>query len=233
MTTLTIIRRGTSSLAAATALLALAPSSGGAAVMTFGSKLTAAANVTEARQADTVYWQTAFADHRSPHSPATGQIKSIKIKGIAISNWKPGSPPGGETMFHLQALRKRPGGSYKILRTSQAFFLPGKGANPQKITTYRPTNFCIAKGDTLAFNTVGGWDGIVNQTGPYPMGTPLAIFSKVPGATVSEYTRAGATNNGAIIKGSTSRGTGHELLMQATVGTKANATGLCPGGTGR
>ncbi|MEY2443266.1 MAG: hypothetical protein QOJ46_2692 [bacterium] len=223
-------RRRIGAIATAALALALVPATGVASLRSFGSTLKAPANVTKARQADTAYWQTKLAGGASPRSPATGQIKSFQIKGIALSRPKAGVP-GGETMFHLQSLRKRPDGSYKILVTSQAFFLPSKGTNPQKITTYRPINFCIKKGDSLVFNTVGGWDG--TSTGPNALGTPLQIFSRVPGSTVAEYTKANGTNNGNIIRGKSGPGTGHELLMRLTVGTGANATGLCPGGTGR
>jgi len=222
---------GARAAAVAAALLVAVPATSAAKRITFGSDLKAPANVTEARQADTAYWQTRFGDGRSAKAPANGQIRQIRIKGIALSNPKAGVP-GGETMFHLQALRKRAGGTYKILRTSQALFLPPKGTDPQKITTYRPTNFCIAKGDVLVFNTVGGWDGIAAQTGLYPKGTPLQIFSNVAGASTLEFMGANQTNNGAIIKGSAAAGRSRELLMQATVGTGKDGTGLCKGGAG-
>jgi hypothetical protein len=205
------------------------PATGAAELVTFGSDLTAPANLVQSRQADTAYWQTTFADARSPLAPATGQIRSFRIKGIALSNPVAGVP-GGETMFHLQALRKRPDGSFQILRSSQAFHLPEKGSDPQAITTYEPENFCIETGDALVFNTVGGWDGIMLGNGPYPMGTPLQIFSRVPGATVSEFEGADQTNNGDVITGSSTRTHGHELLMQLTVGSGPDATALCPGG---
>ena len=221
------------SLVAAGAALAtaLAAPAAQAEMFAFGSDLTAPANVTEARQADTAYWQTTLPGSR-PRSPATGQVKSVRIKGIALSTPKAGVR-GGETLFHVQVLRRRSNGSYKVLRTSQGFNLPRKGTDPQRIGTYRPTNLCIAKGDVLAFNTVGGWDGIAAGNGPYPMGTPLQIFARVPGALVSEFMGAGRTNNGDILRPRTSRGRNHELLMQQTVGTGRNGTGLCPGGTGR
>jgi hypothetical protein len=231
MGNLTSQSRGVAAAATAAALLVAVPASSDAALLSFGSTLKAPANITEARQADTAYWQTKLAGGASPRAPASGQIKSFKVKGIAVSSWKPGSPPGGERMFHLQSLRKRSNGTWKILVTSQAFFLPGKGTNPQTITTFRPTNFCIAKGDSLVLNTVGGWDGIATGKGPYPKGTPLQIFSGVAGATVAEYTKANGTNNGAIIRGKSVAG--RELLMRLTVGTGKNGTGLCKGGTGR
>ena len=66
---------------------------------------------------------------------------------------------------------------FKLHPRSDAFDLPTKGSDPQAITTFKPTNFCIDTGDVLVFNTVGGWDGVMNMSGPYPMGTPLQIFS--------------------------------------------------------
>jgi hypothetical protein len=221
--------RAVSALLALSAF-ALAPATSNAATTTFGSDLTAPANVTEARQADTAYWQNSFGDGHSPVAPASGQITSFRVKGIALSNPVAGVP-GGETMFHLQALHKQPDGTFLILRTSDAFDLPTKGSDPQAITTFKPTNFCIDTGDVLVFNTVGGWDGVMNMSGPYPMGTPLQIFSSVPGAVVSEFEGANLTNNGNVLTANNRPGQGHELLMQMTVGTGDDATPLCPGGT--
>jgi hypothetical protein len=162
-------------------------------------------------------------------APASGQIKSVRLKGIALSDPKAGIP-GGETMWHLQALQRQPDGTFKVLRTSGAFYVPTTG-DPQQITTYAPENFCVDKGDVLAFNTVGGWDGIVTATGPYPNGTPLQIFSRVPGALVSQFTGADKTNNGDILRADNARGAGEELLMQMTLGTASDAFLYCPGGT--
>lgn len=225
-------RRVCGATAAAALALTLVPATGATKLVQFGSDLKRRASVTEARQADTAYWQTAFAGGRSPRSPVSGQIKSVRIKGTARSSWKPGSPIGGERMFHLQTLRKQSNGTFKILVTTQAFFLPGRGTPSQKITSYRPINFCVAKGDYVVFNTVGGWDGIPNRTGPYPDGTPLQIFANAPGSIVAEYTKANGTNNGNVITSKSGPGTGHELLMRMTVGTGKDGTGLCKGGTG-
>jgi hypothetical protein len=215
---------------AALAGLALAPAASLAAQSTFGSDLAAPANVAQARQADTAYWQTTFPDGRSPVTPGRGQITSIRLKGIAMANPVAGVP-GGETMWHLQALQPQPDGRFVIQRTSGAFFVPPKGTDPQTITTYNPVNFCVEAGEVLAFNTVGGWDGIVNQTGPYPGGTPLQIFARIPTAVASSFEGADQTNNGDTITGDTARTNGLELLMQLTLSTGPDATPLCPGGT--
>ena len=236
MSTLTGARRWLAAAATALAGLALAPASGVAEQITFGSDLAAPANLVQERQADTAYWQAAFADGRNPTSPGNGQITSIRVKGIALSTPVAGVV-GGETMFHLQALKPQPDGTFLILRTSQALFMPGRGTDPQAITTFEPINFCIETGEVLVFNTVGGWDGVVNRSGPYPDGTPLQIFSRVANARVSWFEGADLTNNGNVItaitddparpKRSTS---GHELLMQMTLSTGVDATPLCPGG---
>lgn len=222
-------RHTTVAFALAIALLALTPASGAAAVTTFGSDLTAPAGAVEARQADTAYWQAAFADGRSPVAPVAGRITSFRVKGIALSSPVAGVP-GGETDFHLQALRARPDGTLQILRTSQNFNLPSRGADPQTVTSYAPENFCVDAGDVLAFNTVGGWDAIATGNGPYPNGTPLQIFASVPGAVVAEFTGADRTNNGDVVTPGTLRGQNRELLMQLSVGTGPDA-GPCASAT--
>jgi hypothetical protein len=228
-TTAVIAHRSCRSVLAAGAVVAFAAAAPAAqaSVLTFGSELSAPANVTEARQADTAYWQTTFANGASPLAPVGGQITSVKLKGIALSDPKPGVS-GGETMWHLQALREQPDGTFKILRSSQPFEVPRTG-DPQQISSYQPENFCVDKGDVLAFNTVGGWDGIATG-GPYPNGTPLLIFSGVPGGSVSQFSGADQTNNGDQVRANHSRGNGQELLMQLTMGTAADSVFYCPGG---
>jgi hypothetical protein len=216
---------------AAGAVIAFATAAAPAAradVSIFGSDLSAPANQTEARQADTAYWQAGFAGGASPLAPTAGQIKSVRLKGTARSAPKPGVS-GGETMWHLQALHQQSDGTLKILRTSQAFSVPTTG-DSQQISSYEPENFCVDKGDILAFNTVGGWDGVVDQSGPYPRGTPLQLFSRVPGGSVSQFTGADKTNNGDVVRADSARGADQELLMQLTVGTAGDAVFHCTGG---
>ena len=220
---------GTSGIVA----LALCAASAEAELRSFGSDLSAAASIAEARQSDTAYWQTLAAGASSAGvAPAAGSIRSFKLKGVALSRPVAGTP-GGETLFHLQALRPLTIGAfqtapYRVLISSQGFNVPQKaGANDQTITTHEPENFCVAKGDVLAFNTVGGWDGIP-AGGPYPRGTPLQIFASVPGALVSQFNGADQTNNGDILLPDHVRGLGQELLMQLTLATGADAAAPCP-----
>ncbi len=226
--------------AAATCGLALVPATGSATVYPFGSSLTATADRPEARQADTVYWQTTFADGRSPVAPVDGQIRLVRIKGIALSDRTApiGAPPvGGERDFHIQVMRPLPNGTFEIRNpggTSGFMSLPPRTADPQTVTDYSSdagqiVNLCVRAGDSVVFNTIGGWDAIPNRTGPYPDGTPLQIFANAPNAIVSEFTGDNQTNNGAIIP--PRPGPGRELLMQVTIGTGAHGTALCAGGT--
>jgi hypothetical protein len=212
--------------------LALCAPAAEAELRSFGSDLSAAAAIAEARQSDTAYWQTVAAGASSAGiAPAAGSIRSFKLKGVALSQPVAGTS-GGETLFHLQALRPLTIGAfqsspYRVLISSQGFNVPQKaGANEQTISTYEPENFCVAKGDVLAFNTVGGWDGIP-AGGPYPGGTPLQIFAAASGALVSQFNGADQTNNGDILTPDHVRGLGQELLMQLTLATGADAAAPC------
>lgn len=208
-----------------------------ASLQTFGSDLTAAADRTEARQADTVYWQQAFADGRLPTAPVQGQIKEVRIKGFAQSDRAAGSlGGGGETMFHVQSLVALQGATTSVKQTSQAFDVPNRlVADANTVTTYRPANFCVEPGEAIAVNTIGGWDGFANRdlrdgpVGLYPDGTPLQIFSAVPEATVTQYTKDEGTNNGAVLHPDKHRGAGSELLMQMTLATGDDRSYECGG----
>jgi hypothetical protein len=220
--------RQAGAIAVFAAVLYAAPAQ--AAVLTLGSDLSAPASITEARQVDTAYWQSgAIAGSTVGTAPEDGSIQSFKVKGIALSRPVPGRP-GGETLFHLQALRPQMVGAladwtYRVLISSQGFDLPGLGADEQTVTRYSPENFCVSKGDVLAFNTVGGGDK--TPDGPYANGTPLRIFASAPGALVSQFTAADKTNNGDTLKPDLARGEGQELLMQLTLATGADANPLC------
>jgi hypothetical protein len=213
-----------SGIAAGLVVLAVCAPSSEAALQTFGSDLALDATIAEARPSDTAYWQTTAAGGSTAGvAPAAGSIRSFKLKGIAESRPQAGKP-GGETLFHLQALRALSDSAYRVLITSQGFDVPHTGVD-QQISTYEPVNFCVAKGDVLAFNTVGGWDG--TSAGPYASGTPLKIFARAPGSLVSQFNGANRTNNGDILKPDRVRGQGQELLMQLTLATGDDAAGPC------
>ena len=233
------IRRA--SAAAGGLLLALAaiPGEGTAATLTFGSTLSAPANRAEARQADTVYFNADLPGATRTLVPADGQITGVKIKGLAPRRADlrpPGSPPpapfAGSPLFHVQVLAQRRDGGHRVKTTSSDFLLPTEG-DPQQVSSFTSAyRLCVRRGDVVAFNSIGGWDGIVDQTGPYPAGTPLQIFSaSVAGAVLRTYTANEGTKDEAIIR---SRPVArHELLMQLQLGTVATPTRSAPADRGR
>lgn len=219
---------------AVVAALAGAPASG-AKIQTFGSTLKAKAGAVEAHHSDTVYWHGRVSQGGGAKAPATGQVLAVKVKGKALSSHQPTDPSrGGETMIHFQTLAPQPGGRMQVKVTSQAFFLPTREAGSQTVTTFRPINMCIAKGESVGLNSVGGWDGVPDGTGPYPSGTPLRIFArtkKVRRAQYRWFEGAGMTGNGGVFGATQVRK--RELLMQLRLGTGGDATINCPGGSKR
>lgn len=216
---MTSTRRRTAALACGTlvtGLAAAAPAHG--AVQPFGSNLQAPASVADAHPVDTPYWQTKLADGGAVAASADGQVLSVRVKGIAQTVTPMG--PGGEALWFLQALSPLGGGAMKIERTSQPFFMPHTG-DPQQISTFAPNNFCIKPGESLAFNTVGGFGAA------YPNGTPMQIFAAVPGSDVAFFSQADKTNNGDTITATPIAG--RELLLQAMIGTGTDAAGHCGG----
>lgn len=246
-------RRGTVAAIAAAGLAAAVPATSHGAFHTFGSDLSAPANATQAHQADTAFWSTALANPAmSAAAPAGGQVTEIRIKGIAPRSNKLSpagtDPAAGSPLFHFQVLEPvtvdgKP--TVRALRASAGFDVPTAG-DPQQITVYRPANMCIDEGHYVAFNTIGGWDGIHNRdpkdgpVGPYPDGTPFQIFSSVPGSATDWFESHGkwadpATSGTPFVArpGHNDRGgrlAGTELLMQMVVATGPDAFYMCPGG---
>jgi hypothetical protein len=154
--------------------------------------------------------------------PATGQVLSIKVKGIVVASTQPGAPPP-LTQIHFQDLRPQPDGSVEVIATSQPFNLPSSGS-PEQVSTFHPENMCVHEGDYLALSTEGGFEPKY-----YPEGPLFQVFASSPGSTLDSFTEYNGVNNGAKFTGKAL--VGEELLMQAELATGAQATALCPGGT--
>ena len=211
----------------AAAVLAAAPAQG--KILRFGSKLDARAGAAKAHRADTVYWHDGRGGGVRPKAPAAGQVLSVKIKGRALSDRKAGEiGGGGETLFHLQTLEPIGGGRMRVKVTSQDLYLPDRSAPSQVVTTYRPVNMCVSRGDSVGFNHIGGWDGRPDRSGPYPDGTPLRIFARTPRARFRWFEGDNATGNGAVFSGRSTRR--RELRMRVRLGTGRDASVVCPGG---
>ncbi|MEA2373778.1 MAG: hypothetical protein QOD53_241, partial [Thermoleophilaceae bacterium] len=115
-------------------------------------------------------------------------------------------------------------GSVKVMLSSAAFRLP-VGGNPQQVSSFKPLNLCVQKGDYVDFNDIGGaewaWGGY--------RGMPVQAFSRTPNSTMSQYTANDGTNIGAQFKPAFTD-PGKELLMQTAVASGRDATDICPGG---
>lgn len=206
---------------AVAAIALIAPAGGKAAVTTFGSDLSAPANMAEAHGADSVFWGLALPGGRRTVVPARGQITTIRLKGIAVPSSAPGAPPP-LTEVHFQVLRPRADGALTVSLTSQPFNVPS-GGDPTQITSYRPINLCARAGDYVAFNDEGGFEPTY-----YPQGVPFRVFSRISGASTGFFTKDNGTNNGATFSGA--RHEGQELLMQMDLASGPDATPICPGG---
>jgi hypothetical protein len=248
-------------MSALVSLLALAlPAASSAAISAFGSPLGVPATLNTAEDlnytgsgiavpgaviriphdgADTALWNVALPDG-APVAPAAGQVLKFSLEGCAK---RPQGAPAPLTQIHFQDLVPQPDGGARINVTSQAFDIPvcGEGgASGSTVTSYEPTHFCVAQGDYVAFNDEGGWvPGENGGLSPYPSGVPYMVIGSVKGATMDSFIRGGGTNNGALISPSDSTyhdgfAANHdqELMLQATLGTGADANKDCGGTQG-
>ena len=104
------------SAAIAAAALFAVPSAASAAVINFGSDLSAPANVSEAHGADTAFWGLSVKGHDN-RVPESGQITDIRLKGTALPSLQAGSPaPLNEV--HIQVIHPQPNGSVTVSLSS-------------------------------------------------------------------------------------------------------------------
>jgi hypothetical protein len=238
---------------------ALAPAASPAAVSTFGSTLSVPATLNTSENlgyygtytpvppnpeapngvfhtyhfgADTALWNAAQTAG-DPRAPKTGQALKISLEGCAVPS---SGGPRPLTQIHFQDLSPLPGGGATVNVTSQPFDIPvcGRdGASGATVTTYEPTNLCVARGDYVGFNDEGGYVENV-----YRNGVPYRVLGSVPGSTVDSFIANGGTGNGAAMS-SSRKGTmdgyaankDEELMMQVTLGTGSDGTHMCDGGT--
>lgn len=226
-----------------------------AATMTFGSSLGVSASQDTANDldytgsnvalpesvfhiahdgADTALWNARL-PAGVPAAPASGQVVSVSLGGCAKQD---GPPP--LTQIHFQTLSPQPAGSVKVELTSQSFEIPVcgvGGASGSTVSTYKPTNLCIAQGDYVAFNDEGGF--VPNPSGlpPYPSGVPYMVIGTAGGSTMDSFIRNNDVGNGATFSPSDTTNhdgfasnRGEELMLQATLATGPDATPVCPGG---
>lgn len=160
------VRLITTAALVAGAALAL-PATGQAAQIVFGSSLGVPATLDSANDippqpmhagTDTAIWNVGLGNGQSPAASASGQVLSIRIKGCV----KPGANGGAPNPYpiHFQDLKPQADGTFTINVTTQGAAPPtcGGGVDGNTVTSYAPVNFCVAQGDAVAFNDVGGFD---------------------------------------------------------------------------
>jgi hypothetical protein len=238
---------------------ALTPTTSSAALLTFGSPLSQPATLNTSENleyvgtytnvppspevptgvvhtphwgADTALWNSQLASG-SAGSPATGQAVKVLIEGCAMR--APGGPPPLR-QIHLQDLSPLAGGGVQVNLTSQPFNLPvcGQGgATTSTVTTYEPINLCVGEGDYVALNDEGGF---VEHF--YRSGVPYQVIGPSAGSTLDSFIRGNGTGDGATLNASDRSANdgfaatpNEELMLQVVLGTGAEATHVCAGGT--
>jgi hypothetical protein len=239
----------------------LVPASSPAAITSFGSPLSAPATLNTAENlsyvgtytavppapdapngvfhtfhygADTALWNVRLV-HGTPHSPATGQVLEVSLEGCAKAA---SAGPAPLTQIHFQDISPLPGGGAKVNLTSGPFVIPVCGqhrASGSTITTYRPINLCVKKGDYVAFNDEGGYVENV-----YRSGVPYRVLGRARGSIADSFLKNNGTGNGAFMSSSqvfANEGfmvnRGEELMLRVQLGTGRDATHICPGGTSK
>ena len=215
------LRLPVAALAASLACL-LAPATGQAAVTVFGSDMTKPANIVEDHGADAAFWNISIdGDSGRGVVPADGQITVANVKGTVLADPTGRAKP--DPQFHIQVLHPLGNGSVRVDLSSGAFRLP-VGGDPQQVSSFKPVNLCVHRGDYVDFNDIGGFEW---RWGSY-QGMPFQIFSRTPASITNFYSADGGTNVGAQFAGAPHAG--EELLMQTALATGPDATDICPGG---
>ncbi len=181
---------------------------------------------------DSALWNVALASG-APQAPQTGQALKISLEGCAEPASSGAAPL---TQIHFEDLSPLSEGGARANITSQAFEIPvcGQGgASGSTVSTYEPINLCVAAGDYVAFNDEGGF-----VAGSYPDGVPYKVIGATSGSTMDSFLRNNGTGNGSIFapgdvtsQDGFARNSGEELMMRVTLGTGADATHICAGGT--
>jgi hypothetical protein len=224
------------SLFAAIAVLCLVPAPALAEVRDFGSDLSAPANLSGSHGADTSYWNIAPTSPLGGYpAPAEGQVTVVQLRGGLIPNPRLRNTEAENLaqIIHFQVLRDRGDGRFKIVQLSTGHLEIPLDATPQdRVTTYKPVNLCVKKGDLVAFNTIGAHEYRMNPGSPGgPQGAEYQVFGRVPDQITQWYEKDNGLNEGtSILPSPNEQMLGHELLLKTTLATGPDATDICPGG---
>ena len=225
-------------LLAALIVMCLAPATAAADVFDFGSDLSLPATVALNHGADTSYWNVGSAPGAggSYTAPADGQVSIVKLKGGLLPNDRMRNTEAEKLaqIIHYQVLRDKGDGTYKVVLLSTGHLempIADSKAAEQLVTTYRPVNLCVKKGDTVAFNTIGAHEYRRPTLDPAYQGAEYQVFGIAPNMVTQWYEKDNGLNEGTTLAVSPNdRMFRHELLMQTTLATGPDATDMCPGG---
>jgi hypothetical protein len=226
------------SLLAALAALMLLPAAASADQVTFGSTLAERPDVVHDKNlADTLFFNVSAKN--THQSPVSGQILAVRVKGRIIP--RAGGIDDGDklNLFHTQVLRPNADGTFTVDSSSQNLHFPV--GTVDDVHTFVPSTQCIRRGESVAFNHFGGWNG-----DPAQPGTRYEIFRRDSTSTLYWYEQDAGTNNGATFTPNQHRNTAgapfsgntftwgqplsEELMMQVVVGTGFDSSNLCEGG---
>lgn len=217
-------------LLALLAALCVAPAAAQADVSEFGSDLSSPANISFNHGADTSYWNVGAGVHTAA---AEGQVTEVRLKGGVIPNPRLKGTEAEKIaqIIHFQVLRPRPDGDLKVVALSTGHLSIPVTTDQQEVSTYKPVNLCVKRGDIVAFNTIGAHEYRDQNAADGQQGARYQVFGRVPDATTRWYERDNGLNEGSTIDPSPFPPMGGaELLMRTTLATGPDATDICPGG---
>lgn len=130
-------------LAAALAVLALAPPAGSADELV-GSTLVSEPTVTKEATQDSVYWEEKLPGGANAAVKTAGTVRSVTVKGY----WN----GKGIATIHIQVLRPQADGKLLVVETSAPFEMPTTPGEH----TFSPENMTVQPGDFIGIATEGG-----------------------------------------------------------------------------
>jgi hypothetical protein len=165
--------------------------------------------------------------------PAGGEAVQIELEGCAMPA---AGGPAPNTQIHFQDLSPLANGGARVGISSGAFDIPvcGQGgASASTISTYRPFNLCVRRGDYVGLNDEGGY-----AENFYRAGVPYQVLGANPLAQADSFIRGNGTGNGALLSATDTTAmdgfaanAGEELMMRVQLGTGPDARYVCPGGS--
>jgi hypothetical protein len=210
------------------ALVLSAAAPAAADTLKIGSDLSADPSIAVANPQDWSAWSTALPGGGQVTAPVDGELNAVSIKGIALQAYK----QAPNVFVGVQVLHPQGDGQVQATVTSENLHVPASG-DPNQVNRYGrdalelPTSrMCVKKGDYIAFFVNGGAE--VRSEG-----VQLQVFARSPGAATDVFkTPAGGSPPGQARPFSGRTSSDVELLMQAEIGTGADARPFCGGTEG-